>query len=167
LLDYLRSAGLDLTVENETAAAGEARGDLRVRYRERLLTKPLPRIEGARTAALIDEIPILTVLGSQAVGGLEVAGAQELRVKETDRIAALVRNLRAMGAEVEEQTDGLSVAGGARLCGADIDTCGDHRIAMAFAIAGLAAQGETRIHGAECADVSYPGFFDRLSEVTG
>jgi len=167
LLEYLQMAGLDLAVEREEVAAGEIRGDLLVRYREEVLTRPLPRIEGARAAALIDEIPILCVLGSQARGGLEVADAAELRVKETDRIAALARNLRAMGTEVDERADGLVVTGGVQLQGADIVTYGDHRIAMAFAIAGLAAEGETRIHGAECADVSFPGFFERLDEVSG
>ncbi|NWG12004.1 MAG: 3-phosphoshikimate 1-carboxyvinyltransferase [Acidobacteria bacterium] len=167
LLNYLEEAGLDVTVEGEFVVAGESRGDLRVSFGERLLTGQLPKIEGARTAALIDEIPVLSVLGSQTAGGLEVSDARELRVKETDRIAALVCNLRAMGAEVEERPDGLVLGGGARLKGADIDTRGDHRIAMAFAVAGLAAEGETRIHDAGCADVSYPGFFDTLAEVTG
>ncbi len=167
LLDYLQEAGLDVAVEGEVVAAGEARGDLRVCFREGLLAKSLPRIDGARAAALIDEIPVLCVLGSQVRGGLEVADARELRVKETDRIAALAQNLRAMGAEVEERADGLSLAGGARLRGSDIDTQGDHRIAMAFAVAGLVAEGETRIHDAECADVSYPGFFHSMAQVTG
>lgn len=167
ILDYLQEAGLDVMVEREVVVAGEARGDLRVCFQEGLLSKSLPRIDGARTAALIDEIPALCVLGSQVAGGLEVADARELRVKETDRIAALVQNLRAMGADVEERADGLILAGGARLKGADIDTRGDHRIAMAFAVAGLAAEGETRIYDAECADISYPGFFESMAQVTG
>ncbi len=166
LLNYLQEAGLDVMVERESVIAGEARGDLRVSFRDGLLSKPLPKIDGARAAALIDEIPVLCVLGCQVAGGLEVSDAGELRVKETDRITALVRNLQAMGAHVEERADGLILAGGARLKGADIDTRGDHRIAMAFAVAGLAAEGETRIHDAECADVSYPGFFDSMAEVT-
>jgi 3-phosphoshikimate 1-carboxyvinyltransferase len=147
-------------------AAGEARGDLSVRFAERVLLKGLPPIRGARAAALIDEIPVLSILGSQVAGGLEIGDARELRIKESDRIAAVAGNLRAMGAEVEERPDGMVIGGGRRLRGADIVTEGDHRIAMAFAVAGLAADGETRIHDAECADVSFPGFFETLRGVT-
>jgi 3-phosphoshikimate 1-carboxyvinyltransferase len=166
LLDYLVSAGLQVTVESETEAAGEPRGDISVRFADAALLKGLPPIRGALAAALIDEIPVLSILGSQMAGGLEIADARELRVKESDRIAAVAGNLRAMGAEVEERPDGLAIAGGQRLRGADIVTAGDHRIAMAFAVAGLAADGETRIHDAECADVSFPGFFEMLENVT-
>ncbi|NLV31935.1 MAG: 3-phosphoshikimate 1-carboxyvinyltransferase [Acidobacteria bacterium] len=165
LLGYLERAGMGLEVENERDEAGEARGDLRVRYSPALLEGALPPIAGAGTAALIDEIPVLAVLGSQAAGGLEISDARELRVKESDRIAAVAANLAAMGARVTEKPDGLVIAGGARLRGADIATRGDHRIAMAFAVAALAARGETRIHGAECADVSFPGFWDALGSV--
>jgi 3-phosphoshikimate 1-carboxyvinyltransferase len=166
LLDYLVSAGLQVAVESETEAAGEPRGDISVRSADAALLKGLPPIRGALAAALIDEIPVLSILGSQVPGGLEIADARELRVKESDRIAAVAGNLRAMGAEVEERPDGLAIAGGQRLRGADIATAGDHRIAMAFAVAGLAAEGETRIHDAECADVSFPGFFEMLENVT-
>ncbi len=161
LVDYLVGAGVSLSVENESERAGEARGDLVVRCHPSALGSELPAIRGATTAALIDEIPVLAVFGSQA-GGLEIRDARELRFKESDRIKTVVKNLRAMGAEVDERTDGFTVAGGQRLKGADILTHGDHRIAMAFAIAGLAAAGETRIHDAECADVSFPGFYDVL-----
>jgi 3-phosphoshikimate 1-carboxyvinyltransferase len=89
-----------------------------------------------------------------------------LRVKESDRIAALTRNLRAMGAAVEELPDGLVISGPARLHGAAIESYGDHRIAMAFAIAGLLADAPTTIHGAECADISFPGFFEILRDVS-
>jgi 3-phosphoshikimate 1-carboxyvinyltransferase len=165
LLDYLVSAGLDVTVENESVQAGEARGDLSVRFAERALLKGLPPIRGALTAALIDEIPVLSILGAQAAGVLEIADARELRVKECDRISAIAGNLRAMGAEVEERPDGLAVSGGRPLRGADVLTEGDHRIAMAFAVAALAAEGETKIHDAECADISFPGFFETLESV--
>ncbi len=164
LLNYLLRAGLDLTVENESEKAGEPRGDLRVRHSPGLLKRQLPPIQGAETASLIDEIPVLSVLGSQTAG-LEISDAQELRVKESDRISAIAENLRAMGAEVTEKPDGLSIAGGRQLHGADITTLGDHRIAMAFAIAALSAQGKTRIHDAECADVSFPGFWDALQKI--
>ncbi len=165
LLNYLVRSGLDITVENESEDAGEPRGDLRVRYSRELLKGKLPPICGNETASLIDEIPVLSVLGSQVAGGLEISDAHELRVKESDRISAISRNLRAMGAEVEEKPDGLVISGGRRLHGADIITAGDHRIAMAFAVAGLSADGKTRIHDAECADVSFPGFWEVLRKI--
>ncbi len=166
LLDYLQQAGLDITVEGESCNAGEARGDLHVRYKAEALSQAMPPICGALTASLIDEIPVLSVLGAFAEGGLEISDAKELRIKESDRIAALAGNLRAMGAQVQEKEDGLILSGGQAMRGADIDTYGDHRIAMAFAVAGLASAGETRIHQAECANVSFPGFWDQLASVT-
>lgn len=162
LLNYLERAGMDLSIEHETREAGEARGDLRVRYSPAFLKNRLPAIGGAEVAALIDEIPVLAVLGSQIAGGVEISDAQELRVKESDRIAAVAANLRAMGAEVTEKPDGLVIPGGQKLQGADIVTRKDHRIAMAFAVAGLTAQGESRIHDAECANVSFPDFWEAL-----
>lgn len=162
LLDYLQAAGLDIAVENEREDAGERRGDLQVRHSPALLRSALPPIHGRLVPALIDEIPILAILGSQVAGGLEISDAQELRIKESDRIAALAANLHAMGAEAQEKPDGLRISGRQRLSGADIATRGDHRIAMAFAVAALGAQGETRIHQAECADVSFPGFYEAL-----
>jgi 3-phosphoshikimate 1-carboxyvinyltransferase len=164
LLGYFARCGLELNVEGENVEAGEPRGTVRVRHRAH--GPALPPIAGELTAALIDEIPILAVLGSQ-MGGLRVSDAGELRVKESDRITAICANLRAMGAEVEEMPDGFEVAGRHSLHGADILSGGDHRIAMAFGVAGLTAEGETRIHGAECADVSFPGFWDVLSSLAG
>jgi 3-phosphoshikimate 1-carboxyvinyltransferase len=165
LLNYLLNAGMDLHIENLVNDAGEPRGDLRVRYSPALLQRRLPPIEGELTAALIDEIPILSILGSQVQGGLEISDAKELRVKESDRISALSSNLNAMGAQVKEKPDGLVLSGGDKLRGTEIVTHGDHRIAMAFAIAGLRSSSKTRIHEAECADVSFPGFWDALAEV--
>ncbi len=98
--------------------------------------------------------------------GLEVKDAKELRVKESDRITAMARNLRLMGAQVEEREDGLRIPGGQSLRGAELDSFGDHRIAMAFAVAALRAEGETVIRGAESAAISYPDFFQTLEEVT-
>jgi len=122
-------------------------------------------IKGGVVANLIDELPILAVFGTQLEHGLEVRDAAELRVKESDRIAAVVRNLRLMGADVEEFDDGFRVSR-SRLKGATVDSFGDHRIAMAFAVAGLlAVEGETAIVGAECVDVSFPGFFETLKNV--
>jgi 3-phosphoshikimate 1-carboxyvinyltransferase len=161
LVDYLVGAGMRVRVENESEVAGEARGDLHVSHDPAFLGTELPPIRAALAAALIDEIPALAILGSQA-GGLEIRDARELRIKESDRIATIASNLRSMGAEVDEHPDGLAVAGRQHLRGADIETHGDHRIAMAFSVAGLAATGVTRIHGAECANVSFPGFFETL-----
>ena len=165
LLDYLQSCGLSIEVEGAVEREGEPRGNLRVRYTPALLDRGMPAIRGALAAGLIDEIPVLAVLGSQVAGGLEIAGAHELRLKESDRIAAIAANLTAMGAKVEEKPDGLILQGGQRLQGADIETRRDHRIAMAFAVAGMVAEGETRIHQAECAAVSFPGFWDALSGI--
>jgi len=117
--------------------------------------------------SLIDEIPILSVLATQARGWTTLRGAAELRFKESDRIAQMARGLAAMGAEVEELDDGLKIRGPCRLRGARIDAASDHRIAMSFAVAGLIAEGETFIHGAEWADISFPGFFQLLSRLSG
>ena len=111
----------------------------------------------------IDEVPILAVLGAMATGTTVIRGAAELRVKESDRLAQMARGLRAMGAPVEELPDGLRITGvGRRLRGAEIDSAHDHRIALAFSVAALAAESPTVISGAEWADVSFPGFFDLL-----
>ena len=122
-------------------------------------------LRGALIPQLIDEIPILAVLGTQVMGGLTIRDAAELRVKESDRIAATVENLRVMGAEVEEYEDGLAVGGQTHLRGARLDSRGDHRIAMAFTVAALIAEGESEIEGAECVGVSFPEFFYLLASV--
>jgi 3-phosphoshikimate 1-carboxyvinyltransferase len=124
-------------------------------------------IAGADTAALIDEIPVLAAAAPYTESGLEVRDARELRVKESDRIAAVAANLRKMGAEVEERPDGLRIPGRQTLHGAELDSFGDHRIAMAFAVAALRAQGETLIHNSDAAGVSYPTFFDDLRSIVG
>ena len=116
-------------------------------------------IEKETTSALIDEIPVLAAIAPYTEQGIEVRDAKELRVKESDRIAALAANLRLMGAEVEEFDDGLRIPGGQRLHGASLDSFGDHRIAMAFAVAALRAEGDTEIAGADAAVISYPEFF--------
>ncbi len=124
-------------------------------------------IAGAQTALLIDELPVLAAIAPFTAGGLEVRDAGELRVKESDRLSAVTQNLRAMGAQVAQTADGWRIPGVQRLHGAEIESFGDHRIAMAFAIAALRAEGETRIHDSECVSISYPGFFadmERLVE---
>ncbi len=122
-------------------------------------------VSGALAAQLIDELPVLAAIAPYTSGGIRIRGARELRVKESDRIALVAKNLRAMGAEVEEFDDGLDVPGGQTLHGAVIDTGGDHRIAMAFSVAALRAEGETLIQGAESAAISFPEFFDLLDHV--
>ncbi|HET7216264.1 MAG TPA: 3-phosphoshikimate 1-carboxyvinyltransferase, partial [Terriglobia bacterium] len=114
---------------------------------------------------LIDELPVLAVLGTQTEDGLVFRGAQELRVKESDRIAAVAGNLRRMGAEVEEFPDGLRVPGHQRLSGAEIDSYGDHRIAMAFSVAGLVAGGTTTVRDSDCVQISFPSFFETIAQV--
>lgn len=121
-------------------------------------------IEGAEVPNVIDEIPILAVAGALAQGKTVIRGAKELRVKETDRLAAIAANLTAMGVEVVELDDGLEIYGGAPLLGARLKSYGDHRIAMAFAIAGMFADNETVIEDAECIATSYPGFDEQLEK---
>lgn len=123
------------------------------------------RIEGSEIPNVIDELPILAVAGALAQGKTIIADARELRVKETDRIAAIATNLRAMGAQVLETEDGMEITGGLPLHGARVDSFGDHRIAMAFAIAGLFAEGETTITNTECVSTSYPDFDKQLELV--
>jgi 3-phosphoshikimate 1-carboxyvinyltransferase len=122
-------------------------------------------VSGALAAQLIDELPVLAAIAPYSRNGIRIRDAKELRVKESDRIALVVKNLRAMGAEVEEFEDGLDVPGGQQLHGAQIDSGGDHRIAMAFSVAALRAEGETSILRAESAAISFPEFFDMLEAV--
>jgi len=123
-------------------------------------------IEGKEIPNVIDELPVLAVAGALAQGRTIIANAGELRVKETDRLAAVATNLRAMGAQVTESEDGLEIIGGAPLHGARLQSFGDHRIAMAFAVAGLFAEGETTIADVECVNTSYPGFHEALEKIT-
>ena len=122
-------------------------------------------IGGAEIPTLIDEVPILAVAAALATGKTIIKDAQELRVKESDRISAVAENLRRMGVTVDEFADGMEITGGATLKGAEINSLGDHRIAMAFAIAGLFAEGETVIKGVECIETSYPGFIRELEQL--
>jgi 3-phosphoshikimate 1-carboxyvinyltransferase len=122
-------------------------------------------IAGERAAQLIDELPVIAAIAPYTVGGVRIRDAKELRVKESDRIALVVKNLRAMGAEVVEHDDGMDIPGGQTLRGGVIDSGMDHRITMAFAIAALRAEGETEIRGAEAAAVSFPEFFVWLDEL--
>jgi 3-phosphoshikimate 1-carboxyvinyltransferase len=169
VLETFRSLGLALEIADAREQSNEPAGRIRA-LNDNGLTPTTPGagvIRGALVPQLIDELPVLAVVGTGVRGGLEIRDARELRVKESDRIAATVSNLRAMGAVVEEFEDGLRVAGPARLRGARLRSYGDHRIAMAFAVAALAADGETEIEGArECVAVSFPEFFELLESVT-
>jgi 3-phosphoshikimate 1-carboxyvinyltransferase len=161
LLDWLIAAGARIQALDLAADNGEVTG--------RLLVRGAPCeggvIEGATTAALIDEIPVLAVLGAASRRGLVVRDAAELRVKETDRIATLADNLRRMGVRIDAAPDGFSIPGNQRFQAAALDSFGDHRIAMAFAVAALAAAGETTIDNAEAASVSFPEFYDTLRRI--
>jgi len=161
LLDVLKILGARLSVINLEEHHGELVGTVKIEH------GPLKgiTIEGAQSVALIDELPVLAAIAPYTRDGIEIRDAKELRVKESDRIALVARNLRAMGAECEEHEDGLRVPGNQKLHGAEIDSGGDHRIAMAFAVAALRAEGESVIHGAESAKISFPEFFTMLESV--
>ena len=161
LLDALAEIGARLEVEHPRTAHGEPVADLVARSSE--LGGELV-LAGGVIANLIDEIPILAVIATQMQGALTVREAGELRVKESDRIRAIVDNLRRMGAEVTEYEDGVRVVGPQRLRGARVESYGDHRIAMAFAVAGLIAEGETVIADADAASVSLPEFYRLLAQ---
>jgi len=161
LLDFLVGMGARIRVPNLESQNGELVGDLEVEYSE----LRGGTIDGGLTAALIDEIPVLAVLGAATEEGLTVRDAGELRIKETDRIRAVVENLRRMGVAAEELPDGMVIPGRQKFHAAVLDSCGDHRIAMAFAVAALRADGESEILGAEAASVSFPEFWDKLRDV--
>lgn len=167
VVSLLQSLGLSVEVTNEHEVCNERRGNIRVRGGEAFTNSELQRIRLGKGAIseLIDELPLLAVVGTQLANGLEIRDATELRFKETDRIAATVVNLRAMGAEVEEYEDGLAINGPAPLHGANLRTFGDHRIAMAFTVAALIATGESKLDDARCVNVSFPEFFEVLDSV--
>jgi len=160
-LAWLGEAGARIEIQPCAAAEPEPRGDLIVRA-SRLRGG---RIVGPQVAAMIDELPLLAALGPYTEQGVEIRDAAELRVKESDRIEAMAENLRRMGARVQVYPDGLAVEGRQTLRGAHVDSRGDHRIAMACAVAALGARGETTIEGAECVAVSFPGFFETLDQL--
>lgn len=163
LLDFLASMGAQARVQQLEQTSGELIGDIMIQH------TPVRGgvLEGAMTASLIDEIPALAVLGTASEEGLTVKDAKELRVKETDRIATVAENLKRMGVQVKVSRDGFHVPGRQKLQAAKLDSFGDHRIAMAFAIAALTANGESSMEGAEAASVSFPEFYDTLRQITG
>ena len=161
LLDFLSSMGAQIKALNLSEVSGELVGDIHLSGG----SLRGGRIEGDMVAALIDEIPVLAVLGTQTEEGLVVRNAEELRLKESDRVATVAENLRRMGAKVEVHPDGFDIRGRQRLSGAELESFGDHRIAMAFAVAALAAQGETRLRNSDAAVVSFPDFFEQLERI--
>ncbi len=165
LLDVLRAMGAKIDLSDERTRSYEPIGDLRVSAPE----KGLHGIDvgGDLISNLIDEIPVLAVAAACAEGRTTISGAGELRIKESDRLAATAKFLQAMGAHVLEMNDGLIIDGGHPLQGATVDSCGDHRIAMAAGVAALAAAGPTTIRNAECVDVSFPTFWDELDGIAG
>jgi 3-phosphoshikimate 1-carboxyvinyltransferase len=163
LLDVLTALGARFSVLDLEDKQAELVGTVQVSGPEYGMSGT--SVTGALAAQLIDELPVLAAIAPYTAQGIRIRDARELRVKESDRIALMARNLRAMGAEVEEFEDGLDVPGGQQLHGAEIDSGGDHRIAMAFSVAALRAEGETVIHGADAAAISFPEFFDLLEQV--
>jgi 3-phosphoshikimate 1-carboxyvinyltransferase len=160
ILDVFAGMGASIEMLSLKSSHGEVTGDLAVSG----VALKGGVIEGETIPLVIDELPMMAALGPYTEAGIEIRNAGELRVKESDRIAVLVENLRRMGATVDERADGLKVEGkrAGKLHGAELDPHGDHRIAMAFAVAGLGAHGETVIRDADCAGVSYPAFFEDL-----
>jgi 3-phosphoshikimate 1-carboxyvinyltransferase len=163
LLDFLVGMGANIRIPELESQNGELVGDIVVRYS----ALRGGTIEGALTASLIDEIPVLAVLGAATDQGLAVTDASELRIKETDRIRTVVENLRLAGIEAQESPDGMVIPGRQKFRAAVFDSQGDHRIAMAFAVGALAGDGQSTIEGAEAASVSFPEFWDTLASCAG
>jgi 3-phosphoshikimate 1-carboxyvinyltransferase len=165
VLDFFNSIGAPVRIATVQMRSGELVGDVSVRY------APIEggQVSGSKVAEMIDELPMLAALGVYSEKGIEIHDAEELRVKESDRIAALAEGLRQMGAKVEEFPDGLRVEGrsAGKLRGAKVDPHGDHRIAMALSVAALGAQGDTTVLDAECVAVSFPDFFSTLDRLRG
>jgi 3-phosphoshikimate 1-carboxyvinyltransferase len=162
LLDVLRGMGADIKLLSIEQLNGEIVGNLQVRT-SRLRGGV---IEGPVTAAVIDEVPILAILGAVSENGISVRDAGELRVKESDRIQAIAENLARMGVGCQTSENSLDIRGGQKLRAAELQSLGDHRIAMAFAVAGLVADGPCAIHDAEAASVSFPEFYSLISEIS-
>ena len=165
-LSVFNSWGADISTSDVRTERNEPVGRITVRGGLRSVPREEDRIlSGAMIPSLIDELPLLAVVGTQVPGGIQIRDAEELRLKESDRLQATAINLRAMGADVDEFDDGIAVSGPTQLRGAAIDSFNDHRIAMAFSIAALLADGETEIKNSECVAISFPEFFSILNTV--
>jgi len=161
-VDVLKACGFTIAATQERVIAGEPVADLEVRTSPEL--RPL-QVTGAMAAEMIDELLVLAVAATQLPGESVISGALELHLKESDRIAAMVDGLAAMGADITAMDDGWTIRGPSRLEGTRVQSRGDHRVAMALAVAGLLADGTTEIEEAECVGISYPGFFDQLESL--
>jgi 3-phosphoshikimate 1-carboxyvinyltransferase len=161
IVNVLERMGAKIRVKDQSSGSGEPCGTLQVEGAKLCGTT----IEGTEIPNVIDEIPVLAVAAALAEGKTVIKDAAELRVKESDRLAVVAHHLRAMGANVEELSDGMIIQGGQALHGARLESYGDHRIAMAFAVAGSFSDGETTITGTECIETSYPGFIDQLAKL--
>jgi 3-phosphoshikimate 1-carboxyvinyltransferase len=161
-LDLLRACGINVAVSGMRTAGGEQVGDLEVA--PGLELRPVA-VGGGQAAEMIDELPVLAVAASQLPGTSRITGAAELRVKESDRITAMTEGLGAMGADIKALDDGWLITGPRHLEGARVESHGDHRVAMALAVAGLLADGVTEIEDAECVEISYPAFFEQLESL--
>ena len=165
-LDVLSSWGAEISITDVESERNEPFGTIKVRGGiSRSASESERTLSGSMIPTMIDELPLLAVVGSQIDGGIQIRDARELRLKESDRLATTATNLRAMGAEVEEFEDGLAVAGPTKLRGTLVDSHLDHRIAMAFSVAALLATGETQIAGSECVAISFPEFFSLLDSL--
>ena len=163
VLDALEMMGADINLENQRVVAGEPVADIRVRAS----SLNSCTISGDLIPRLIDEIPVLAVAAIFASGTTIIKDAEELRVKESDRITVMANQLNKLGAKITELTDGMEITGGTPLTGTEVESHSDHRITMSLAVAALNAQGKTTIHGAESASISYPTFVATLKQVCG
>lgn len=163
LLDILREMGAKIGIENIREVSGEPVADLHCRGTSGLKAVNVP---GESIPSLIDEFPILCIAASLAEGTTTIGGAEELRVKESDRIRSMASELKKMGVEIEEFPDGLSIMGSGSLKGAEVESHGDHRVAMSMTIAALVAEGKSTINGASAVDISFPGFFDIIRKLS-
>jgi 3-phosphoshikimate 1-carboxyvinyltransferase len=161
ILDVLREMGAELTITNQTQSSGEPMGDITVSGQG---LKGV-HIGGSVIPRLIDEIPVLAVAAAAAEGTTVIRDASELKVKESNRLQAIATELKRFGANIDETEDGLVIKGGRHYDGAVCESYHDHRIAMACALMGLVANGPTIVHGAECIDISFPGFAETLASL--
>jgi 3-phosphoshikimate 1-carboxyvinyltransferase len=161
-LELLRASGFSIEASNERVSGGEPAADLDVHPASDLRSLD---VGGGAAAEMIDELPVLAVAATQLPGESRISGAAELHVKESDRIAAIAEGLAAMGADITALDDGWTIKGPSTLQGARVRSHGDHRVAMALAVAGLLAEGVTEIDDAECVEISYPGFFDQVESL--
>ncbi len=164
LFDIMKRMGADIEITDERDVSGETVGDILCRYTEKLAAT---EIRPEEVPAMIDEFPIFCVLACRAEGTTTIRGAGELRVKESDRIAAMASELRKMGVNVSEYADGLEISGPVNLKGTTLEAHNDHRVAMALSVAALVAEGSTTVQGVSAVDISFPGFYDRIMELTG